>query len=376
MAMIVPTVETAGDEALTNSLIDRSITELQDNILTECLPYALYGCASLKKLVFGSVVNAQDNAFASLTALESVDLHSKVSLGSQLIYSCKNFKALILRSNEMCTIKTNTFQNSPIASGTGYIYVPAALVDSYKTATNWSTYADQIRAIEEWPEVCDPYSWVAVAIAIEKGTYKDVYAIGDCVPVDLGSEGIIDMQIAAFDADTLADGSGKAAISWVANEVLLTKHRMNPAVVGSSGAYTEGTGAIGGWEKCELRAYLNNTIKPMIPTEAADMIVSVSKKQYAYDTAGKGFDQTTADLLWIPDDSEVGSASKIYGALLTGDNLKKKRGEESWFSTWWHRSADGNNLYRTRQGNATLNYSAAETTGNTICLGFCTGKSK
>ena len=38
----------------------------------------------------------------------------------------------------------------PIASGAGYIYVPAALVDSYKVATNWSTYAAQFRALEDY----------------------------------------------------------------------------------------------------------------------------------------------------------------------------------------------------------------------------------
>ena len=40
-----------------------------------------------------------------------------------------------------------------ISSGSGYIYVPAALVDSYKAAGNWQYYADQIRAIEDYPEI-------------------------------------------------------------------------------------------------------------------------------------------------------------------------------------------------------------------------------
>lgn len=35
-------------------------------------------------------------------------------------------------------------------SGTGYIYVPRALVDTYKAATNWSTIADQFRALEDY----------------------------------------------------------------------------------------------------------------------------------------------------------------------------------------------------------------------------------
>jgi hypothetical protein len=37
-----------------------------------------------------------------------------------------------------------------IEKGTGYIYVPADLVDSYKAATNWSTFAAQFRALEDY----------------------------------------------------------------------------------------------------------------------------------------------------------------------------------------------------------------------------------
>ena len=56
---------------------------------------------------------------------------------------------MIIRSDTVCTLNsTNAF------TGTPYIYVPSALVNSYKTATNWSSYAAQIRAIEDYPEIC------------------------------------------------------------------------------------------------------------------------------------------------------------------------------------------------------------------------------
>lgn len=44
-------------------------------------------------------------------------------------------------------------RGTAIASATGYIYVPQSLVDQYKAATNWATYANQIRAIEDYPEI-------------------------------------------------------------------------------------------------------------------------------------------------------------------------------------------------------------------------------
>lgn len=39
---------------------------------------------------------------------------------------------------------------TPIANGTGYIYVPSALIEQYKVAENWSTYASQFRALEDY----------------------------------------------------------------------------------------------------------------------------------------------------------------------------------------------------------------------------------
>lgn len=52
-------------------------------------------------------------------------------------------------------VNKNALQNTMIEDGTGYIYVPSALVETYKTASNWVTYADQIRAIEDYPEITE-----------------------------------------------------------------------------------------------------------------------------------------------------------------------------------------------------------------------------
>ena len=51
--------------------------------------------------------------------------------------------------------KYNKIMNSQnkFTNGTGFVYVPAESVDTYKSATNWSTYAEQIRAIEDYPEI-------------------------------------------------------------------------------------------------------------------------------------------------------------------------------------------------------------------------------
>lgn len=41
---------------------------------------------------------------------------------------------------------SNVFTGTPIADGTGKIYVPASMVSAFQGATNWSTYAAQIEA--------------------------------------------------------------------------------------------------------------------------------------------------------------------------------------------------------------------------------------
>ncbi len=67
-------------------------------------------------------------------------------------FKSSSIKSLILRSldNIWPLNHTNAFQSTQIASGTGYIYVPAALKSTYEAATNWITYAAQFRALEDY----------------------------------------------------------------------------------------------------------------------------------------------------------------------------------------------------------------------------------
>ena len=82
-----------------------------------------------------------------------IDLPLCTSIGNEAFRRCI-LETLILRSNTVCTlVNVLALAGTRIETGTGYVYVPAALVNAYKTATNWVTYADQIRAIEDYPGV-------------------------------------------------------------------------------------------------------------------------------------------------------------------------------------------------------------------------------
>ena len=93
-------------------------------------------------------------SFYSLGSLEILDLPKVKSLSDPCTYNGK-LQALILRNSEqVCGLANGGFAASSITKGTGYIYVPRALMDSYKTAYLWSNYANQFRAIEDYPEIC------------------------------------------------------------------------------------------------------------------------------------------------------------------------------------------------------------------------------
>ena len=197
--------------------------------------------------------------------------------------------------------------------------------------------------------VVDKYTWDAVFASIDKGTYATDYAIGDTVPLDLGSEGLINMQIIAFDADDLADGSGKAPITWMATVPLATKHIWNPAVVqNDDGSYKEGTGAIGGWGKSELRTYLNDTVKALIPANVRNAIKEVTKNSRSYDTSKNVVETISNDYLWPFSNYELKHLVQSYDRKestgvtypsVTEDMLVMPKGYNAWYD-YWLRTAD------------------------------------
>lgn len=77
-----------------------------------------------------------------------------IDIGASVFGECQHLKILVLTSETVVTLaNTNAFTNTPIANGNGYVYVPKALIEEYKVATNWATYSNQFRAIEDYPEI-------------------------------------------------------------------------------------------------------------------------------------------------------------------------------------------------------------------------------
>lgn len=99
--------------------------------ITKIGSYAFYTLTQLKELVFyGDITSIGSYAFricGRLTKIVFHDLTSVPSLGS------------------------NAFQNMPIGwlDEGAYVYVPDNLVESFKSATNWSAIASQIKGLSE-----------------------------------------------------------------------------------------------------------------------------------------------------------------------------------------------------------------------------------
>ena len=112
------------------------------------------GCTELKNVYFPALATIYGNDFNGCVELTTFVLPKIETIGNQAFNGCTNLNTIVIGSQsdtECCELKsTNAFSNTPISSGTGSIFVPDTLVDSYKTATNWSAYATAIKPMSEY----------------------------------------------------------------------------------------------------------------------------------------------------------------------------------------------------------------------------------
>ena len=113
-------------------------------------------CKAVTEINLPSIKTIGQYAFfcnsANIGNLKKIDLGKQVtSIAAYAFQYHSNLETVIIRSNSVCTLSnSNAFSNT----GSRYFYVPAALVSSYQSATNWSSYKSYIRAIEDYPDIC------------------------------------------------------------------------------------------------------------------------------------------------------------------------------------------------------------------------------
>ena len=383
---------------------------------------------------------------------------------------------------------------------------------------NTSCYA-QFASPEPEHTITD--TWEEIIQHVELGDYATRYSEGDTMSLNLGSEGYINMQIVAFDTDDKADGSGKAPITWIAEHILETSHRMNPSLetnyvfpsgksfvrnaanttntgynqwksqnaytanntakitftvtavatgtlrlkyitgtaancattlkidgtdvitsystsvqnydlaitagtqyvieyettrlndtnstdtyiklcntsdsgknadvsalvtqdsvviadcaVRTVDSYTAGTGAIGGYTASEMRTYIQETIKPLIPQEVLAAIKPVTKYTQNYNTAGNAVNNVTStEDVWIPSRREMFANTESQGPTYTSfftsnDSRKKKKTGASSASWWWLRSASSTYTFYFVGSDGSDNFNTASNPSGVV-VGFC-----
>lgn len=135
----------------TEALRATQISSLHCEEVTTVGGEALRDCKNLVSIYLPKCKTLTGYAVGICPLLERADLDSIETIQSYSFYNCPKLTTVVIRTtSKVCTLSNvNAFTSSGVASGTGYVYVPDALVDSYKAASNWSTYANQIKGLSE-----------------------------------------------------------------------------------------------------------------------------------------------------------------------------------------------------------------------------------
>ena len=106
-------------------------------------------CSSLSQVNLPMCKLIGNYAFRNCYSLSQISLPVCESIYDYAFWFCSSFNIITIGYSGVCNLNnSNAFSKTQITSSTGSIYVPASLVDSYKSATNWSYFSTQIFPIE------------------------------------------------------------------------------------------------------------------------------------------------------------------------------------------------------------------------------------
>ena len=129
----------SGCYGLISIKIPRTLTSIGSSIFL--------GCASLVSIIIpDNITSIGDYAFYVCRYLTSIIIPLNVtSIGNQTFNGCSALRTMTI----LATTPPILSDINAISSATTAIYVPASSLTAYKTATNWSTYADIIYPIAD-----------------------------------------------------------------------------------------------------------------------------------------------------------------------------------------------------------------------------------
>lgn len=363
--------------------LKRNLDVYESNTATVIGDYAFYAMPSLTS-VKTSALEIGQYAFTGCSNIEQVELTGDGSgvIKDSAFQSCNNIKRFIIRSNTMYTLNNiNAFTDT----GRSLIYVPDVLVETYKSATIWKDIAYRIYGFGSNDEniLNRTYEWIESEItdsdevffaALADGTAKTKYKPGQYRTMDLGTEGIIRMQIVDMNVRELADSTDTADIEWVAMNKLKTQHRMNPALEGTTNNYVIGTGSIGGMNSNynEMQLYLDTTIWNLIPQSWKNVIKETKQITRVFTENGTGIDSDVSiSKLRIPSYREINAgnyelSSIVYKTAFADARCRIRDG------SWVTRTASGLESYYIVNTGGSINSSGYSQYNFNIILCFST----
>mgnify|MGYP002520748945 CR=1 FL=1 len=121
----------------------RGLTSISLPKVTTVGNSAFYGCSKLTNVDIPNAITINSYAFSSCLKLVEVSFPNVTSINGHDVFSDATTTMYIgTETDTVCTLE----KASAIPSRVTDIYVPSALVEQYKTATNWSNFADKIKA--------------------------------------------------------------------------------------------------------------------------------------------------------------------------------------------------------------------------------------
>ena len=113
-------------------------------------------CTMLEEVAFPKVASIGSSAFEGCSKLKKIDVGGAVTaINSAFLSGTSLLEAIILRGvTTVPTLGSSVFNNTRVASGAAYVYVPRSLLATFQVAATWSNYTAQLRAIEDYPAVC------------------------------------------------------------------------------------------------------------------------------------------------------------------------------------------------------------------------------
>ena len=217
-------------------------------------------------------------------------------------------------------------------------------------------------------------SWEDISAVSQAGLAAEYWSVGDAASVLIGGTAY-DVVIVGFAHDELADGTGRAGITFGLKQCLSSSYKMNSAMSNA-----------GGWSSCELRATLNSAIFEQLPSDLRGVIRPVSKTAASGGDEGMPIDTVTDSLFLFSEIEVIGDTSGEMGDGYVENSWEGEGSQYPYYATaanrqktqsgtaisWWTRSLAA----YTSEFFCTVNKTGAAATGEAsgnagVSFGFC-----